>query len=381
MHTYGRTMNYQFEGAIHIMSVFVYSCSAVLTPNRTFFAAIFVEIHFMLFYTAIFNAIQSCLVRLLSVRRTNKAWLLTEEIEIGHYAAIIKEFDRLERKIKQEKARYIGGISERAWPTVSSDGINDSQSSSCWESLHGAMSGIALRIRHPLIYRRRSELLTIIRFHELRVHFIESNSLPPKFKVSSYLERSLKSALLDFVHISPVTWGIVMATANMLFFIMGMMLNNTESSKRVTDFFMNFFFYGILVFVVIVIVLYLKMRYIFYKIQQLKLSAKNIQTHRPTLLNTMQAGETESFNQLDLFWGSNPRIVIVIIQYMQFGYAIVLAGALSFYDDWKDDAFISWNTFLLLVLLSYSVFIKLSSDILPWCVRSFLNNSNRVLPI
>ena len=171
------------------MSVFVYFCSAVLTPNRTFFAAMFIEIHFMLFYTAIFNAIQSCLVRLLSVRRTNKAWLLTEEIEIGHYAAIIKEFDRLERKIKQEKARYIGGISERAWPTVSSDGINDSQSSSCWESLHGAMSGIALRIRHPLIYRRRSELLTIIRFHELRVHFIESNSLPPKFKVSSYLER------------------------------------------------------------------------------------------------------------------------------------------------------------------------------------------------
>ena len=379
MHTYGRTMNYQFEGAIHIMSVFVYSCSAVLTPNRTFFAAIFVEIHFMLFYTAIFNAIQSCLVRLLSVRRTNKAWLLTEEIADGHYAAIIREFDRLERTIKHgKKTRHIGGISERGWTTQDT---NDSQPSSCWESLHGAMSGITPKIRHPLIYRRRSELLTIIRFNKLRVHFIEINSLPPKFQVSSYLERSLNSAMLDFVHISPVTWGIVMATANMLFFIMGMMLNNTESSKRVTDFFMNFFFYGILVFVVIVIVLYFKMRYIFYKIQQLKLSDQNISTRRPTLLNAMQAGTTESFDQLDLFWGSNPRIVIVIIQYMQFGYAIVLAGALSFYDDWKDDAFISWNAFLLLVLLSYSVFIKLSSDILPWCVRSFLNNSNRVLPI
>lgn len=340
-------------------------------PHRTFLAAIFVDVHFMLFYTAIFNAIQSCIVRLKSVRRIDKTWLMTEEIEICHYVAIRREFDRLERKLKQENPRYIGGIAERAWPTISSNDINDSQSSSCWESLHGAMSVIALRIRHPRLYKRRSELLTIIHFHELRVHFIESNKLPPKFKVSSYLERCLKSALLDFVHISPVAWGMFMATANMVFFIGGMILNKTENKPSVREFSIDFFFYLILVFVVIVIVLYCKMRYIFYKIQQLKLSDQSIPTSRPTLLNALHDGTTEFFDQLDLFWGSNPHIVIVIIQYMQFGYAIILAGALSFYEDWIGYTSISWSGFLLLVLLSYSIFIKLTSDILPWCVILF----------
>jgi len=325
----------------------------------------------MLFYTAIFNAIQSCLVRLLSVRRTDKIWLMTEEIEIGHYVAIRREFDRLERKVKQENPRYIGGFAERAWPTVSSNHIDDSQASSCWEFLRGAMSDIALRMRHPRLYKRRSELLTIIHFHELRVHFIESNKLPPKFKVSSYLDRSLKSALLDFVHISPVAWGMFMATANMLFFIGGVILNDTEHPTSVREFFINFSFYLISGFVVIVIVLYFKMRYIFYKIQQLKLSDQSIPTSRPTLLNSLHDGTTEFFDQLDLFWGSNPHIVIVIIQYMQFGYAIVLAGVFSFYDEWIDYTSISWSGFLLLLLLSYSIFIKLTSDILPWCVRSF----------
>jgi hypothetical protein len=350
-------------------------------PHHTFLAAIFVDVHFMLFYTAIFNAIQSCIVRLKSVRRIDKTWLMTEEIEICHYVAIRREFDRLERKLRQEKPRYIGGIAERAWPTVSFNDVHESQSSSCWESLHGAMSDIALRIRHPRLYKRRSELLTIIHFHELRVHFIESNKLPPKFKVSSYLERSLSSALLDFVHISPVAWGMFMATANMLLFTGGIILNKTESEPVVREIILDFFLYFILVFLVIVIVLYFKMRYIFYKIQQLKLSDQSITTRRPTLLNALHDGTTEFFDQLDLFWGSNPHIVIAIIQYMQFGYAIILAGVLLFYEDWKDNPSIPWSGFLLLVLLSYSIFIKLTSEILPWCVRSFLNNANRILPI
>ncbi|KAL3803635.1 hypothetical protein ACHAW5_006397 [Stephanodiscus triporus] len=224
-------------------------------------------VHFMLFYTAILNAIQSCLVRLLTVRRTDKTWLMAEDIEVAHYVAIRKEFDRLERKIKHLNPQYMGSLTERAWPT----GGNDSQSSSRRESFKSSVSDLALRIRHPRLYRRRNELLTIIRFHELRVHFIECNNLPPNFKVSSYLDRSLRSVLVDFVHISPLAWISVMAIGNLLFYIAGMILNNTHTIPTVEKFLVLTFMSLMVVFVAIMTVLYFKMRYIFYKIQHLQL--------------------------------------------------------------------------------------------------------------
>jgi uncharacterized membrane protein len=293
---------------------------------------------------------------------------VTEDIDIGHYVAIRKEFDRMERRIKHVNPRYVGGIAERAWSTDSSDDVKESQSSYCRESLRRVFSDLALKIRHPQLHRRRKKLLTVIRFHELRAHFVESNNLPPKFKVSSYLERSLTSALLELVHISPAAWIVFIAICNLMFFIAGMILNNTESYPIVEEFLLYFLIAFMVVFVAIVIALYFKMRYIFRKMQQLKLSDQSI---RPTLLSALHGGTTESFDQRDLFWGSNPRAVIVIIQIMQFVYATGLAGVLSYYNAWPESAAVKSYQFLLLLLFSYSIFIKLTSDILPWCVQLF----------
>ncbi|KAL3787243.1 hypothetical protein ACHAW5_002863, partial [Stephanodiscus triporus] len=152
-------------------------------------------VHFMLFYTAILNAIQSCLVRLLTVRKTDKTWLMAEDIEVAHYVAI-SERNTIAWNLSPG---YTGSRTSAASLHVKSP------SSSCreyWESFHGALSDLVLRIRHFRLYRRRDELLHIVRFHELRVHFIECNNLPPKFKVSSYLERSLEKCL-PISYISP----------------------------------------------------------------------------------------------------------------------------------------------------------------------------------
>ena len=191
--------------------------------------AIFVNVHFMLFFTAIFNALQSCVVRLLTIRKTNKSWLTTEDIEISHYVAVRKDFDRLERQLKTVNPKYMGSLTqrERQPPTDSTScdvphqqqqqSSSSSSSSTLWKSIKESLSHLALRIRHPRLYRRRDKLLTIVRFHELRAHFIESNNLPAKFQVSTYLNRSLKSDLIDFVHISPVAWISCMATINFIF--------------------------------------------------------------------------------------------------------------------------------------------------------------------
>jgi hypothetical protein len=41
----------------------------------------------------------------------------------------------------------------------------------------------------------------------------------------------------------------------------------------------------------------------------------------------LSASTTKSINQLDLFWGRSPRLVIVIIQYMQVRKLTVIADA------------------------------------------------------
>jgi hypothetical protein len=178
----------------------------------------------MLFFTAIFNALQSCVVRLLTIRKTNKSWLTTEDIEISHYVAVRKDFDRLERQLKTVNPKYMGSLTQRGErPTTDSTTSynvpqqQSASSSTLWTSIKESLSHLALRIRHPRLYRRRDKLLTIVRFHELRSHFIESNNLPAKFQVSTYLDRSLKSDLIDFVHISPVAWISCMATTNFIF--------------------------------------------------------------------------------------------------------------------------------------------------------------------
>jgi hypothetical protein len=332
-------------------------------------AATFVLVHFLLFYTAILNAIQSCLVRLLTVRK-NKTWLLAEGIEAAHYVAIKKEYDRLERNITNYSNS--GSIAQFAWPTGSlDDEENESQTSFCrksWESFRGAMYDLASRIRHFRLYRRREELLMIIRFHELRVHFIEGNNLPPDFNVSSYLAWSLRSGLVDFVHISPLAWISVMAIANLLFFIVGMILNNTHASPHAEKFLLYTFITLMVLSVASTMALYFKMRYIVFKIQEMKLSHK--ESRRPTLMSALSEGTTKSFDQLDLFWGSNPRFVIDITQFIQFGYALGFAGILSYFPMWREYE-VKHIGFSVGLLLCYAIFIKLISDMLPWCVNLY----------
>ena len=106
----------------------------------------------MLFYTALFNAIQSCLVRLWTVHRTDKSWSKTEDIDIGHYVAIRKEFDRLESKLNRGPD-----------PNNNVPPQQQQSSSSCWESFREAMSDLAFKIKHPHLSRRKEQLLVPIR--------------------------------------------------------------------------------------------------------------------------------------------------------------------------------------------------------------------------
>jgi hypothetical protein len=76
---------------------------------------------------------------------------------------------------------------------------------------------------------------------------------------------------------------------------------------------------------------------------------------------------TEVIDQKKLFWGSNPRIIIVVIQFMQFGYALTLAIIFTFHKQLNTSYTVFDPEYIILgIMLSYLVFLHLVSTILPW---------------
>ncbi len=223
--------------------------------------AMFVDVHFMLFYTAVFNAIQSGLVRLITSHKTSKLWMQTEDIDIDHYVAIRKEFDRVETTIM------------KTWQFMPREDVTPFRFASKYMTIINEVTNdIAFQVRYPRLYQKRKKLLAPIRFHELRAHFIDANDLPPKFRVSLYLKRCLTSVLLDLVHISSAAWIMLMASANLLFFTMGMIFNVSMDAHDVELCLIIIVVGLMVVYVVFGFALYFRMKFIFSKIMHMKLT-------------------------------------------------------------------------------------------------------------
>ena len=225
-----------------------------------------------------------------------------------------------------------------------------------------------LRYFHIFIVIYSPHFMDILSFHELRVHFIESNNLPPKFKVSHYLKRSLTTVLLDFVHISSYAWILLMATANLLYFLSGMILSVTGTSLDVEEFLMYIVFALMVIFVAFAFVLYFKMKSIFSNILHMKLTLYDRDTaSRIIWRGSSSSGGAIAVDQEALFWWNNPHLIIVITQYMQFGYALGLAIIFTYYKDFAQSYnIVDPNVCLAALLLSYVTFLSLVSVIIPW---------------
>lgn len=202
----------------------------------------------------------------------------------------------------------------------------------------------------------------------MRAHFIDSNNLPPKFKVSHYLKRSLTSVLLDFVHISPAAWIMLMASGNLLYFLSGMILSVTKDSVEVEEFLMYIFFAMMILFVAIAFVVFFKMKIIYYEITRMKLTIYDQNQSRQKTWNRAVSDQSSKYvDQGSLFWFSNPHFIIVVTQYMQFGYALCLAMIFTYYKDFKAKyELVNPNYLLLALLISYLMFLQIVSVIIPW---------------
>lgn len=260
----------------------------------------FGAVHFALFETAILNAFMTVCTATVAMRVSHRIWVETELLEVNHYVEIREEFDRID-------------ASNRNYQT----------------------------------------LLIQIRFHQLRVQFIKSYNLPLQLKISNYLLSSEQAVLIRLVHISSTAWLLLTGAVCLLYYICGIIFYQTQDQQLLGQILMGIFFSSIALFIVVSLALSYKMRTIFQTILNEKWIIE-------------QGAEKERLAeaQLALFWGSNPKHVIHIIQFMQFGYAVAIATVVIFWKEIGEGPIPSF-VFLLAVVVCYSLFVLVTGRVIP----------------
>jgi len=284
----------------------------------------FADVHFALFLTAIFNALQYSLTSIVSTRLSNGLWVKTEQLELDHYVEIREEYERVQ-------------------------GIIDLQYTGCGKWVRNFFLFVfRLRLR-----RRHESLRVQVRFHELRLHFLESNKLSFSLKVSDYLKRSELSILIGLVHVSVTTWVLLIGILNIGYFIFGM-IGYTTSNPEYIVLLMTILFFAIdVLFIVLSLALRWKMRQIFQTVMKTK------------VIETSDREEGIK-NQNQLFWFGSPPLVISMIQLMNFGYAVSISFVIIYWNHLNNKiSGVRAEIYLVMSLGCYIIFLYNLSALLP----------------
>ena len=216
---------------------------------------IFADVHFTLFYTAIFNAFQSVGVAFVASRVSRRLWVQTEQLELDHYVEIREAFEKLQASLYPNEVEAEAG----------GDSDNPEQISA-YQSFRQSLRQLAVSIFLPRLQRRYLELLVQVRFHQLRVHFLEGNQLPLTLRVSDYLKRSEASVLKKLVHVSTFAWLFLTGGLTLIYYAMGLVAYKTGDDTLVGTTLTWIFFSSMVLFIFISFLVYDKTKRIFREI-------------------------------------------------------------------------------------------------------------------
>lgn len=317
---------------------------------------VFADVHFLLFYTAILNALQTVLTAVVTTQRSKRLWVETEMLELHHYVEIREEFQRVKQQLELLNDKHSSGSSSFAHES-STTIISELAFEFDQRSFLRVWRTLVDRIRYPTLQRKYNQLLTQIRFHELRVHFLEAYSLPKKLKISDYLIRSEKDLLVQMVRVSTVAWLLLTGAVCLVYYVLGMVFYKYKSEKLVGKALIWIFFSSVAVFVLVSWLVSNKMKSIFRSIM-----------HEKTLWDVRDT-ETETKDrlaaqQLALFWGSEPKYVVTSLKFMQFGYAVALSTLVIFFEEINDGE-VRMEWYLIIIFLCYALFVHVTGEAIP----------------
>ena len=221
---------------------------------------VFADVHFLLFYTAILNALQSVLTAVVATRRSRRLWFETEMLEIHHYVEIREAFERVEQELVAKNA--LGKTAQQQ--QQQQQGPQDDFSVWHRPSWRHVWHGLVDPIRYPRLVSKYNRLLAQVRFHDLRVHFLESYNLPKKLRISDYLIRSENDLLLQLVRVSTASWLLMTAAACLMYYALGMVFYKFQSETLVGTALIWIYFCSVTAFVLISWLVSYKMKIIFH---------------------------------------------------------------------------------------------------------------------
>ena len=332
---------------------------------------VFADVHFTLFFTAIFNAFQCAILAFGATRVSERQWVRAEQLEVDHYVEIREEFERVEGLLyntstvkSTQRNRNAATTGDSASEASSDWGIENAEIAfefNCTGITRNAQNFFKF-VRHPHLYQKHQKLLVQIRYHELRIHFLQSNNLPLKFKVCDYLKRSEMYVLIKLVHIITFAWLMLLGGVTLLYYFMGIVVYVTEDLAKVGVSLTWIFMGSMVFFVILSLLIYNKMKSIFSTIMRKRLTSE-VST---TITGRNVDDNKQITSQQDLFWGGNPQFIRSIIQFMQFGFAIALSILLVF---WKGiDTYYApvptWGI-LICVLSCNAAFLTIMAQVLP----------------
>ena len=376
---------------------------------------VFADVHFTLFYTALFNAFQSVVLTFFTSRASDRLWVQTEYQDLHHYLSIREEFDKVQT--------LLNGKDETDYPNDdennNDDNANQKAESLFMVDIRHVCRAIGRAFRYPVLYRKYLDLLVQVRFHELKVQFLKENNVPPSFHVSSYLKRSEIYVMTELVHVSTFAWLLLTGAMNLLYFVMGMTLTVTEDPREVGRALSLVYLLSMVMSVVVSFIIFNKMKWIFREIMErpkrrgqqhdkhndhsnsgrnrrghgnrqqshtndgLESTGKDRNDGEGKLLDhdnddsdgIKDNGQSEHtsgtsasgyHDQMALFWGGDPKLIIILIQFMQFGFAVGLSILLVFWNDIDKyyAVYPAWS-FLVCVLLCYALFVYIMAKVIP----------------
>ncbi|CAB9519999.1 expressed unknown protein [Seminavis robusta] len=392
---------YRELATLGIVELFIHLLHEYYDNLDTQKEAIFVDVHFVFFYCAIFNAMQSSILAFFAHRVSYNTWVKTEEVELNHYVEIREEFDQVRYELYGDDPPYSLGRSSQQ-PTDSdndhnnsgprrsnmirnlSEGIqrssldinnqnnNSRSSNNCWNSLKLFWVGIFYTVKYPHLKAKHDKLLVQVRFHELRIHFLHAYDLPVKVKISTYLMRSEQEVIKHLIHVSTMAWLWLTGLITFMYYITGMVTDVTQDAGSAGVTLPVFFFLGMVVFILVSLLVHRRMHQIFMTIMEMK-HLWDFRKEDP-IASSQTAGDedddvqqytdpTLASEQKRLFFLGDPKLVIIAIQFMQFGFAIALSVVVVYWEDMNGGG-VDAPVYLIVTLVCYCLFVFIMAQTL-----------------
>ena len=145
---------------------------------------IFADVHFTLFFVAIINALMGCIIYILAMQVAESRWVNMEALDTNHYVAIRAQFHQVQKQLRNLENPNNNNHHSTTTSMDKNDEFSTNDDTVVTNDRIVTLTQILGRndMFKAVLRKKHTSLLVQLRFHDLRVHFIEKHNLPATFR-------------------------------------------------------------------------------------------------------------------------------------------------------------------------------------------------------